>query len=108
MDEDEADTSFGYERFGQCAGCDSFASLNDLRLCSICGERLEHDQIGQCDWDDALAGLVVPEEKRQSLRAEFVREGAGPAQWAADKSPGEVNDLEKRVQGKRRRQAKPR
>ena len=103
MDEEEEETSFGYEHFGECAGCDFFESVDDQGLCSSCAEKLERDLIRQRDWDYTLAGFAAPQEKREELRAAVIAKYGRDLELIADKNAGNAEESKKR-----RWRAKPR
>lgn len=64
----EDDVLFGLESTGECQGCDTITSLNDLGLCDDCSAKLERDVIRQRDWAYSALAYGVPSSKREELR----------------------------------------
>jgi len=72
MDE-ELDDTYGYYE-GECQGCDIFAPLGDMGLCENCSEKFERDVIRQRLWDYSAMAFGVPDDKREDLRLQILRE----------------------------------
>jgi hypothetical protein len=52
-----------------CVGCDLFASVGDLGLCSTCATKLDRDMIRQRAWEYSISAFAVPPREREKLRS---------------------------------------
>ena len=69
---DDEEELFGIESTGECQGCDTFKSLNDLGLCDDCAEKLDRDLIRQRDWAYSASAFEVPSSKYEELRQNII------------------------------------
>ncbi|NJL26824.1 MAG: HEAT repeat domain-containing protein [Thermoanaerobaculia bacterium] len=87
-DGDAEDPSDGFGLYdGQCAACDAFTRVDDMSLCEECAAKLDRDMIRQRDWDYSATAWVCPENLREELRAEVIREHGAKLELIAP-SPG--------------------
>jgi hypothetical protein len=70
---DEEDKDFGFYE-GECQGCGCFDSLDDIGLCEECSEKFERDVIRQRDWDYSALAFGIPEDQREELRRQIIKE----------------------------------
>ena len=97
---------FGFYE-GECQGCDTFTSLNDLGLCEECAGKIDRDLIRQRDWDYTTLAFGVPPEKRETLRNEIIaRYGEKLELIAPKKEPQRKRKKKKR--GKRKKKGRRR
>ena len=73
MTEDDSHDDFGYW-YAECRGCDRFASVDDMGLCSECADKFERDLIRKRCWDYSASAFGVPPEKREDLRRQVVEQ----------------------------------
>ena len=73
MINEELDDTFGFYE-GECQGCGCFASLDDLGLCEDCSSKFERDVIRQRNWDYSALAFGVPDDKREELRRQIIKE----------------------------------
>ena len=57
---------------GECQGCDSFESLNDIGLCQECDAKLDRDLIRERDWAYSASAFMVPKSKLEELRTKVI------------------------------------
>lgn len=71
-------TEFEDEEFGfyeaACAGCDIFAKVSDIGLCSNCTDKFERDLIRKRDWAYSALAFGAPPENREELRRHIIEE----------------------------------
>lgn len=80
-----------------CAGCDSFAAVNDLGLCEDCAGKLERDLIRQRDWDYSVRAFGLNDAQREALYRQVVRQfGAELELIAPPKKQGAKRKSKKR------------
>ena len=72
MIDEEAEELGSYE--GECQGCGCLSPLDDIGLCKDCSEKFERDVIRQRDWDYSALAFGLPEDKREELRRQVIRE----------------------------------
>jgi hypothetical protein len=58
----------------ECQGCGCYGSLDDIGLCGDCSEKFERDVIRERSWDYSALAFGLPEEKREELRRQVVKE----------------------------------
>jgi hypothetical protein len=100
--EDDELNSFGFYE-GECQGCDTFTSLNDLGLCEECAGKLDRDLIRQRDWDYSALAFGCPESKREELRNEIVRHYGEKLELIAPKKSAERRPKKKRKSKRKKR-----
>ena len=69
--EDDDLSDFGFYE-GECKGCDSFRSLNDLGLCEECAGKLERDLIRERDWNYSVTAFAVDPSNYEELRKQVI------------------------------------
>ena len=69
--EDDDLSDFGFHE-GECQGCDTFQSLNDLGLCEECAGKLERDLIRQRDWNYSVTAFGVDSSDYEELRKQVI------------------------------------
>ena len=69
--EDDALSDFGFYE-GECQGCDTFQSLNDLGLCEECAGKLERDLIRERDWNYSVTAFAVDQSNYEELRKQVI------------------------------------
>lgn len=89
----------GYE--GECQGCDIWARVGDLGLCSDCTAKLERDLIREREWDYSVAAHGVSPEGREELRALVIRQYGEELELIAPEKKG------KKKRGTKKRKARP-
>jgi len=88
---------------GECAGCDSYAPVDDQGLCEECAAKLERDMIRLGDWDYTMAGFVLPEEERETYRAKVIAEFGEKMELIVDPRAAKSQRKKKSKRGKRTR-----
>lgn len=63
---------FGH-REGECSGCDSYTSLDDIGLCEACSAKLDRDMIRERDWERSVTAWSCPEGEREKLRSRIIK-----------------------------------
>ena len=69
--EDDALSDFGFYE-GECQGCDTFQSLNDLGLCEECAGKLERDLIREREWNYSVTAFAVDPSNYEELRKQVI------------------------------------
>ena len=69
--EDDDLSDFGFYE-GECQGCDTFQSLNDLGLCEECAGKLERDLIRQREWNYSVTAFGVDPSDYEELRKQVI------------------------------------
>ena len=64
---DHDDDEFGLYQ-AECQGCDSFASVDDIGLCSACAGKFERDMIRERQWAYSALAFGVPSDRLEQLR----------------------------------------
>ena len=105
-DDDEWSDSGVYE--GECQGCDSFESLDDMGLCSECGAKLDRDLIRERDWAYSASAFLVPEAKWEELRKETIKQYGEKLELIApiNSKPKKSKKISKKISKKRKRKKK--
>jgi hypothetical protein len=70
---DEEDEDFGFYE-GECQACEVFGPLDDMGLCEVCAGKFERDVIRQRNWDYSALAFGFPQEKREELRRNIIKE----------------------------------
>jgi hypothetical protein len=70
-----------------CAGCEIFAHVNDLGLCADCNAKLDRDMIRARDWDYSSTAFFTPDDQRETLREQIIREYGSKNELIADEKP---------------------
>ncbi len=105
----ENDELFGINSTGECQGCDTTKSLNDLGLCDDCAEKLNRDLIRQRDWAYSSLAFEVPSSKHEELRENIISvygeklELIGPSKNLSTSRKRKKKRKKKRVKGMPRR-----
>ena len=69
--EDDDLSDFGFCE-GECQGCDTFQSLNDLGLCEECAGKLERDLIRERERKYSVTAFGVDPSKHEELRKQVI------------------------------------
>ena len=72
-----------------------------MTLCEDCAAKLDRDMIRQRDWDYSATAWACPENRREELRAEVIREHGAKLELIAP-SPG-ARKTEKRHNAKKQK-----
>ena len=83
-EDDLSDLGF-YE--GECQGCDTFQSLNDLGLCEECAGKLERDLIRESDWDYTISGYGLDSAECEEIRKKVIKEYGEKLELIASNKP---------------------
>jgi hypothetical protein len=84
QDDDLSD--FGFHE-GECQGCDSFQSLNDLGLCEECAGKLERDLIRESDRDYTISGYGLDSAECEEIRKKVIKEYGEKLELIASNKP---------------------
>jgi hypothetical protein len=101
IDGDDLDDIFGPEAMGECQGCDSFVSLDDLGLCDLCSDKLARDMIRKRDWAYSALAYGVPREQQEELRRKVIAQYGEKLELIAPSGKSKSN--RKRKKRKKRR-----
>ncbi len=103
----EDDELFGIDSTGECQGCGTIKSLNELGLCDTCAEKLDRDLIRQRDWAYSTLAFGVPSSKYEELRQNVISkygeklELISPSKHSS--SPKKHKKKRKRIKGSAKR-----
>lgn len=70
-----------------CVGCEIFTHVNSLGLCADCNAKLYRDMIRARDWDYSSAAFFTPDDQRETLREQIIREYGSKNELIADEKP---------------------
>jgi hypothetical protein len=87
---------------GECLGCDTFQTLDDLGLCRECSAKLDRDLIRQRHWENSITAYVTPESERENLRNHVIKTYGEPLELIAP----EGNNRPKKRKKKRKKTIK--
>ncbi len=87
----------------ECAGCDTYAELDELGLCKDCGAKLDRDMIRERDWERSMTAWVCPKDRREELRDEVIRKHGAALELIAPSKPEKKKSKSRKRKGRRRR-----